>query len=335
MVKVLVICGSTLADVVFATPVIRALKVQMDEVDLHVLSDISAAFPLEENPYVDNIQHLQESIWKDYQNLKREKYDILINLSEEWRASFLKILLHVKTYSLKPLRWKRWLMVNLKIDQLPNQHLVSRMFEGLEKLKLKSDELGLDFFIPEKDKVLREWLPKAFWGDYTVFCIPAAYNTRKLTIDRMIELCDKINKPIVLLGGKDDFETGEVVSSFFGKSVSLMYGEGLLQVNKRTIVYNACGKFNFNQMASVIKQSKVVFTFDSDFIPVASALKKEIIGLWGNTILMFGKYPYRTKFTVLENNRIECRPCTSRGFDKCPKGHFKCMNRIIFDFYLP
>lgn len=335
MAKVLVICGSTLADVVFATPVIRALKVQVDDVDLHVLADISTSFPLEENPYVDNIHYAEETVWRNYQNLKQQKYNIVVNLSEEWRSAFLVILLNIKSYSLKTIRWKRWLMVNLKIDQLPNKHLVHRMFEGVEELELKPDELGLDYFIPEKDKVSREWLPKAFWGEYMVFCIPAAYNTRKLTIDRMIELCDKINKPIVLLGGKEDFEIGEVVSSFFGKSVSLTYDEGLLQLNKRTIVYNACGKFNFNQMASVIKQSRAVFTFDNEFIPVASALKKEIFGLWGNTILMFGKYPYRTKFTVLENNRIECRPCTSKGFAKCPKGHFKCMNRIVFDFYLP
>lgn len=333
--KVLVICGHTITDVVFATPIIRALKVQLDDVDLHALTDISLSFILDENPYVDDIHFLQTSVWKNYQRLKNEKFHLVINLSEAWRAKLLATILNVTRYSLKSIRWKQWLMVNFKIDQLPNQHLVNRMFDSMELLQLKPDELGLDYFIPEKDKVSREWLPQDFWEEYFVFCINASYNTRKLTVDRMIELCDKINKPIVLLGSKEDFETGEVVSSFFGKSVSISYEEGLLHLNKRTVVYNACGKFNFNQMASVVKQSRAVFTFDNEFIAVASAFKKEIFGLWGNTILLFGRYPYRTKFTVLENNRISCRPCTSKGFGKCPKGHFKCMNRIVFDFYLP
>lgn len=307
----------------------------MDDLELHAFADLSSAFTLDENPYVDNIHFSLESVWQNYRRLKREKFHFVVNLSEEWSTRCLTLLLNAKTYTLKSLRWKQWLMVNLKIDQLPNKHLVQRMFESVQRLNLKPDDLGLDYFIPEKDKVSKDWLPQDFWGEYMVFCIHANYITRKLPIDRMIELCDKINKPVVLLGEKDDFETGEVVSSFFGKSVSVTYDEGLFQLNKRTIVYNACGKFNFNQMASVIKQSRAVFTFDNEFIPVASAFKKEIFGLWGNTILMFGKYPYRTKFTVLENNRIECRPCSSKGFDKCPKGHFKCMNRIVFDFYLP
>jgi ADP-heptose:LPS heptosyltransferase len=334
-VKALVLCGDTHADVVFATPVIRALKVQLDDVELHVVAPVAVAFLLDENPYVDTIHFYQPSFRKNYRRLKAEKFELIVNLSESRSKLILGILLNLRLHSMKSIRWKQWLMVNFKIDQLPNQHIVFRMFDGVNDLELKQDELGLDYFIPEKDKVQREWLPEAFQQEYFVFCINAQYNTRKLTVDRMIELCDKINKPIVLLGGKDDFETGEVVSSFFGKSLSISYEEGLLQMNKRTVVYNACGKFNFNQMASVIRQSRGVFTFDNEFIAVASAFKKEIFGLWGNTILLFGRYPYRTKYTVLENNRISCRPCTTRGYGKCPKGHFKCMNRIIFDFYLP
>jgi ADP-heptose:LPS heptosyltransferase len=333
--KVLLICGTSLADVVFATPIIRALKVQLDDIELHALVDFATAFTLDENPYVDHIHYFNSSFWKNYKRLKSEKFSLIVNLNERWRSKLLTFLFDAETYSLKSIWWKQWLMVNLKIDHLPNIHLVNRMMQAVEPLQIKPDELGLDYFIPEKDKVFIDWLPESFQLGYFVFCINASFNTRKLTVDRMIELCDKINKPILLLGSNDDVETAEVISSFFNKAVSISYEEGLLQLNKRTIVYNACGKFNFNQMASVIKQARAVFTFDNEFVPVASAFKKEIFGLWGNTILLFGRYPYRTKFTVFENNRVSCRPCSAKGFDKCPKGHFNCMQRIVFDFYLP
>lgn len=333
--KALVICGLSIGDVVFATPVIRALKVQLDELELHILADLTFAFLLDENPYVDNIHFTNASIWKNYRRLKREKFDIVVNLREDLNSKFLTLFLNAKTYTLKSNRWKQWLMINLKIDQLPNHHLVHRMFEGLNKLPIKPDELGLDYFIPDKDKVAKEWLPQAFREAYVVFCINASHNTRKLTVSRMIELCDKINKPIVLLGSKEDADAGATISKFFSQSVAAGYEEGLLQLNKRTTIYNACGKFNFNQMASVVKQARAIFTFDNEFIPIASAFKKEIFGLWGNTILLFGRYPYRTKFTVLENNKTSCRPCSVTGFTKCPKGHFNCMNQIVFDFYLP
>ncbi|HMG93847.1 MAG TPA: glycosyltransferase family 9 protein [Chryseolinea sp.] len=333
--KALVICGKSPGDVVFSTPVIRAMKVELDDIHLHGLFPAEVAYLAKENPYLDTI-HIQEgSFWKLLRNLRQEKFDVVVNLRQDWLSKWLSFLLFKRTYSSPSTRWKQWLMVNLKINHLPNVHHVDKLILALKPLRIKGDELGLDFFIPEKDKVVMEWLPAEFRRGFVVFCISAPYSTRKLPVDRMIELCDKINKPVIILGSAEDVATGEVINTFFARGLSVVWQQGLLELNKKTIVYNACGKFNFNQMASLIKQSWAVFTFDNDFVPIASAFRKEVFALWGNTILLFGKYPYRTKFTVLESNSVACRPCSANGFEKCPKGHFKCMRDIMFDFYFP
>jgi ADP-heptose:LPS heptosyltransferase len=333
--KALVICGESVGEVVFSTPVIRALKIELDDINLHGLFPPNVSFLAKENPYLDVIHTQDGSFWKLLSKLRREKFDVVVNLRQDWRSIWLCFLLFTKTYSARQSRWKQWLMVNLKINHLTNVHHVDKLLLALKPLGIKGDELGLDYFIPESDKVTMDWLPQEFRKGFVVFCISAPYDTRKLPVDRMIELCDKINKPIVLLGSATEATTGEVISTFFARGLSVVWEQGLLELNKKTIVYNACGKFSFNQMASLIKQSWAVFTFDNDFVPVASALRKEVYALWGNTILLFGKYPYRTKFTVLESNSVACRPCSANGFDKCPKGHFKCMRDIMFDFYLP
>jgi hypothetical protein len=40
-------------------------------------------------------------------------------------------------------------------------------------------------------------------------------------------------------------------------------------------------------------------------------------------------YPYygdrKIKWISFEQNDLKCRPCTKLGFEKCPKGHFKCI----------
>ncbi len=333
--KALVICGRSIGDVVFATPVIRALKVEVDDIEVHGLLSAPLAFLLDENPYVDKTHTSSPSAWDTWRMIKEEKFDVVVNLCTDRWSKILTLLIRARTYSKHTLFWKQWLMVHLKINHLPNLHQVDKMMHALKPLGVKGDELGLDYFIPEKDKVSLDWLPKPFQKGFVVFPISAPYETRKLPVDRMIELCDRINKPIILLGTLEDAESGEAISNFFERGVSILWEEGLVELNKKTIVYNACGKFSFNQMASLVKQSWAVFTFDNDFIPVASAFKKEIFGLWGNTILLFGRYPYRTRFTVLESNSVTCRPCSSRGFSKCPKGHFRCMRDIMFDFYLP
>jgi ADP-heptose:LPS heptosyltransferase len=94
--------------------------------------------------------------------------------------------------------------------------------------------------------------------------------------------------------------------------------------------FNSCGEFNLNQSASVIKQSEKVITSDTGLMHIASAYKKEIISLWGNTIPEFGMYPYLpgSKSRILEVKNLSCRPCSKLGHKKCPKGHFKCMNDI-------
>jgi ADP-heptose:LPS heptosyltransferase len=333
--KALVICGESLGEVVFSTPVIRAMKVELDDIHLHGLFPTEVAYAAKENPYLDVIHTQDGSFWKSVSNLRREKFDIVVNLRHDWRSKWLTFFLLTRTYSPPSTRWKQWLMVNLKINQLTNVHYVEKLILALKPLGIKGDELGLDFFIPEKDKVTMEWLPAEFRKGFVVFCISAPYSTRKLPVDRMIELCDRINKPVILLGTGSDEAIGEVINTFFARGLSVVWEQGLLELNKKTVVYNACGKFNYNQMASLIKQSSAVFTFDNDFVPIASAFRKEVFALWGNTILLFGKYPYRTKFTILESNSVSCRPCSSNGFEKCPKGHFKCMRDIMFDFYFP
>lgn len=150
-------------------------------------------------------------------------------------------------------------------------------------------------------------------------------------------MIDRINKPIILLGDKNDRKTGEEIVKFFEKTEASAPLEPQLhrELNKKAIIFNACGQFNLNQSASIVKNARYVFTHDTGLMHIAAAFKKTIFSIWGNTIPMFGMYPYRTKFTIFENNKLSCRPCSKIGYKKCPKGHFKCMQDIVFDFYLP
>lgn len=332
--KALVICGKSISEVIFATPVIRALRIDLDDISVHVLVRPETSFLLRENPYVEKI-HSFAGVFATWKKLMSEGYDIIINLDEGWKSRVVSRFLIAREHRLTTRYWKKWLMVRLKINQISSKHAVERMMDVVKPLGVKGDHLGLDFFIPDHDKVSAHWLPESYRRGYVVFCMSAPFFTRKLPLDRMLELCDKIKKPIVLLGTNEDYENAEVICSFFsGSSAMRMRSEGLV-FSTRTQVYNACGKYSFNQMASIIKQSWAVFTFDNDLLPVASAFRKQIFALWGNTSTQFGNYPYRTRYTIIEHTNLECRPCSSHGFDRCPKGHFKCMRDIMFDFYLP
>jgi ADP-heptose:LPS heptosyltransferase len=334
--KVLILRFSSIGDIVLTTPVIRAIKLQLPDVEVHFATKKAYANILENNPYVDKVHQLEDSLSDLVTSLKAEKFDYIVDLHNNLRTKIIKLRLNVASKSFDKLNWEKWLIVNMKVNKLPNQHIVDRYMEAASELGVKKDQFGLDYFIPEKDEVEKEWLPETHQKEYVAYVIGAQHETKKLPFKRMVELCDKISKPIILIGGPDDAEMGEKVEKFFEQTdSSAAYEEKLAELGKKAKVFNACGKFNLNQSASLVKNATYVFTHDTGLMHIAAAYKKNIFCIWGNTIPMFGMYPYETKFTILENNKVNCRPCSKIGYQKCPKGHFDCMNKIIFDFWLP
>jgi ADP-heptose:LPS heptosyltransferase len=334
--KVLVIRFSSIGDIVLTTPVVRALKTQLPDVQVHYCTKKGFAGMLQANPYIDKLHLLEGDLGPLLQELRAEQFDYIIDLHHNLRTALIKRRLGVKAYSFDKLNFEKWLAVNFKINRLPNVHIVDRYLAAAAPLGIKSDELGLDYFIPEQDEVPLDWLPETHRKGYVAYALGAQHNTKKLPLPRMIELCDRINKPIVLLGGKEDAANGEQIEAFFQQRLSSEpYEEGLLELNKKALIFNACGKFNLNQSASLVRQASHVFTHDTGLMHIAAAFKKQIFSIWGNTIPEFGMYPYRTKFTVLEKKGLSCRPCSKIGYNKCPRQHFLCMNGINLDFYLP
>jgi len=334
--KILIIRFSSIGDIVLTTPVPRTLKTQLDA-EVHYATMKKYQAVLSGNPYIDKMHLLEDDLNMLIRKLKAEKFDHLIDLHHNLRTLIIKNRLKVPSFSFPKLNVEKWLMTNFKINKLPNVHIVDRYMKTVEPLGVKMDNLGLDYFIPEKDEVELSWLPPTHQKEYVAYAIGAQYNTKKLPVERMIELCDRINKPIVLLGDEHDREQGEKIANFFARTTASEPLENMLhkELNKKAVIYNACGKFNLNQSASLLRQASYVFTHDTGLMHIAAAFKKTIFCIWGNTIPMFGMYPYRTKFTVLENNKVSCRPCSKIGYARCPKGHFKCMKDIVFDFYLP
>ena len=333
--KILIIRFSSLGDIVLTTPIVRALKLQMEDVEIHFCTKPQYQFLFADNPYVTQTHVLNSGLSNLISELRSEHFDLIIDLHHNLRTFIIKRLLAVRSRSFRKLNLEKWLKVKLKFTSLPNVHIVDRYMETVNPFGVMKDGQGLDYFIPEKDVVEKEWLPQSHQKSYVVYAIGGKYATKRMPVNKMIELCDKINKPIILLGGTEDQATAEELAHFFRKSGSSDVEEGLGRLNKKTTIFNGCGKFNVNQSASLIKNALVVFSHDTGLMHIAAAFKKQIYTIWGNTIPEFGMYPYKTSFVIFENKKLKCRPCSKIGFRHCPQGHFRCMNDLNFDFYIP
>jgi ADP-heptose:LPS heptosyltransferase len=315
-VKFLILRFSSIGDIVLTTPVVRCLKEQYHQAEVHYFTKAKFGFLLEDNPFVDKLWLLDKSEGDVLKQLKQENFDYVIDLHNNLRTLKIKFVLGKPAFSYDKLNVQKFLLTNFKINRLPNVHIVDRYLDTLKRFNITNDQKGLDYFFPKKDQIELNTLPVTHQSGFVAYAIGGQHFTKKLPVNRMIELCAKINQPLILLGGKEDFRSGEEVRN---------------ALSERPI-YNACGAYNFNQSASVIQNASVVFSHDTGLMHVAAAFQKPVYSIWGNTVPEFGMYPYLTSFEILENKDLNCRPCSKIGYKQCPKKHFKCMNELPFSF---
>ncbi len=316
--KFLIIRFSSIGDIVLTTPVIRCLKKQVPDAEVHFLTKQSFASIVENNPFIDKVHLLAHSWETAVHELKQEKYDYIIDLHHNLRTLRLKKDLGIKSFPFNKLNVQKWIYTNLKWNLMPDLHIVDRYLKTVESFGVINDEEGLDYFISQKDEVKQKDIPASHHAGYIALAVGAAHYTKKLPVDKLKELCSKIDHPIILLGGKEDNENAKQIAAV-----------------DPVKIYNACGKFNLNESADLVRKSKLVITHDTGLMHIAAAFKKKIISVWGNTVPEFGMYPYFGKFQISNSKfqitGLSCRPCSKIGYSKCPRGHFKCMKQISMD----
>jgi heptosyltransferase-2 len=315
--KFLILRFSSIGDIVLTTPVIRCVKLQFPNAEVHFATKKNFQSLLQNNPYVDKIHVLDGSLSTLIAQLKAEKFDYVIDLHNNLRTQIIKFRLQVKAFSFDKLNLRKWIYVKLKKNLMPNVHIVNRYMDTVASLGIQNDNRGLDYFIPEKDELPRHWLPQAFQQGFVVYAIGGQHTTKKLPHSQMLALCRQVHEPLVLIGGKEDILAANAIVEALEKE-----GHSIL---------NTCGNCNLNQSASLLKQAQWVISHDTGMMHVAAALKKKVVAIWGNTVPEFGMYPYQTPFVNIENTSLNCRPCSKIGYDKCPLGHFKCTNDLSFE----
>ncbi len=313
--KILILRFSSIGDIVLTTPVVRCLRKKYPDAEIHYATKQSFQSILKHNPYITKLHLLGDSFKDLVAQLKQEKFDYVIDLHHNQRTLLLKWMLGLPSRSFNKLNYEKWLMVNFKVNRLPDVHIVDRYLEACSALGVQNDGEGLDYFLGEEDNVSLSDLPAGFDKGYVGWVIGAKQHTKQLPAEKIINILNAFNGNVVLLGGKEDVTAGEEI---------------ILKVaNKGARVFNAAGRFSLNQSASLAKQAEAIVTNDTGLMHIAAAFKKPVISVWGNTIPGFGMYPYYGQTGVYsyqaQVGELPCRPCSKLGFEICPQGHFKCM----------
>ena len=94
-------------------------------------------------------------------------------------------------------------------------------------------------FIPKQDAVKETDIPTSHLAGYIGLVIGAALNTKN-THSTTGSVCKAIDHPVIILGGPEDAETGKQLAAIDPFKI-----------------YNACGKFNLNESADLVRRAKL------------------------------------------------------------------------------
>ena len=151
MQKILIIRFSSIGDIVLTTPLIRCIKKQLPDAEIHYLTKEKFYPVIKANPNISRIHTFKDDLGQVIRSLKKINFDFIVDLHKNLRSTRVKLALRKPAGSFDKLNFKKWLIVNLKINKLPEEHIVERYFKSLNSLGVGNDKKGLDHYIPEED----------------------------------------------------------------------------------------------------------------------------------------------------------------------------------------
>ena len=312
--KILVIRFSSMGDIIYTTPVVRCLKTQLPDAEVHFLTKPAFKYIYDSNPYLDKLLLLKPSLSETISDIKAEKYNYIIDLHNNLRTSIIKLRTGIKSSSYKKQPVRKWLSLKFRWKLVEPIHLVERYLNAVQFLGIKNDGKPIDYYIKAQHD-LKKLLPASHQNNYIAFVIGATHFTKRMPNEKIISICSQINHPVVLLGGEDVKANGAEILDAIGSNI-----------------YNACGITTLDESVFLVSKAAKVLGFDTGLTHIAEAFDRPIGSIWGGTVPeLLGVQPYMVKDAQVIGIELSCRPCSKFGLEKCPLGHFKCMKEIPDD----
>ncbi len=301
--KILVIRLSSFGDIILSFPLLKLLRFKYPEADIHFLTKRNYSDAAALNPHISRIIELRDSIIESRKEIKKENYDLILDIHKNYRSIFISIVNGKKVRRYQKDNLKKFFLVkfkwNLFREIIPVYRKYILALNDLDEAETKFSTTELIF---EKEKI--------YDFEYSVISPSSKHFTKTYPADKFISYINSHPDEKFILTG-DVTEKDKKICGYIESRCS------------NTI--NLCGKLDISKLAGLICHSKYVICNDSAILHLSEALGKEVNSVFGSTVKEFGFFPQLKESKVFEVKYLECRPCSHIGRDKCPKGHFKCM----------
>ena len=179
--------------------------------------------------------------------------------------------------------------------------------EGAEAAAAPPVQLGLTV---DDRRQAAAWLAEQGIADGFIALAPGSvWATKRWPYYR--ELAERLDRPVVVVGGPEDADTGREIGA-----------------GEPSRIRSAAGELPLAVSAALLAHAAVVVTNDSAPLHLGAAAGVPVVAIFGPTVPAFGFGPRGHRDQIVELGGLACRPCSTHGPMRCPLGHHRCMREL-------
>jgi len=321
--KILIINPFGIGDVLFTTPVIRALKESYPDSLIGYWCNTRVKPLLESNPRINKVFALSrgdikklynESFFKGFFNslklvlrLKRERFNICLDFSLDHRYSLLAKIVGIRRRIGFNYKGRgRFLTDKIDLVEYNDKHTVEYYFDLLKFLNISPKQKDLELNILESSQAKLELIFKRsgiLQADLLVGIAPGAGGSwgkdasyKHWPALKFAQVADKLvdnfKAKVILFGDESEKPIADViVNAMRNKPIDLV------------------GKISLELLSAAIRKCILFISNDGGPMHMAVALGVKTVSIFGPVSeIVYGPYPEKINHVVLSWNG-DCRPC--------------------------
>lgn len=312
--KILIIKPRGIGDLILSTIVLKNLKTDFPESEIHYLTEKFAAPVLFHNQFVSKIfvfgKTLKENL-KLIFALRRENYDLIFDFYSNPRTAQFTFITKGKLKVGYNKRGRNY-AYDVKIELTdPNLHSALAHLEFLKALKISHSFEEIIYNISAEEEIFAEkYFQENNLNESIIGIIPGGgWSSKRCEPEKFVEICKEINKKwdnkFLILYGDEDFSDAKEI------------------YNSIPEISHLAPKTTIREMVALISRCKAVIANDSGPMHLASAIGIPTIGIFGPTNPAAHR-PFGPEGYWVRNEKLDCIQCNLR---ECPSNH-ECMKEL-------
>lgn len=312
--KILLIKPRGIGDIVLSTIILDDLRKNFPSAEIHYLTETFAKDALANNPLVTKVHTMEktEFVLKVAARLRKEKYNMIIDLWSNPRSAQITFLTHAKYRVGFSYRGRKYAYNILGTSGKGEHHAAEHNLELLKAMGIEITSRRIHFYVSEEDDSWAEQFIKTniLIGKKIVGIIPSGgWPSKRCDASKWVEICNAIKEKyqviFLILWGLGDENDADFIKNNLDDEAILI------------------PEVKIGKMSALINNCDLIIANDSGPMHIAAALGIPTLGIFGPTNpKAHGPYSTNSDYVIKED--LHCIICNKLV---CPYNH-ECMTQL-------